>query len=298
MTGTSRLPAIAVFWGILVLLALPVVYIVSGQFMGRVNNDTLSVETEPGASHLVAATARMIDREIDSGFCPSSYIWPGHIRFDICGFQEGQQQIWSRLAIQFSDHLSREGPTSDRDQDLATVLANINRPNTWSLFFPSNNTASLLSASAKRLDQFNARLAQHKASYYPRIDNLSSLIGDITNVLGSEAQRLTDSADATGLISMNAREAYFHALGTMAATCYVMQAMRMDFVDILKLQSAEEIFDQAMHRSCEKIGKNPTLVINGDELSHLRTLSGVVSATVNNLSSLQNAIAAAARGNR
>jgi hypothetical protein len=237
----------------------------------------------------------MINREVESGFCPSAYLWPGHIRFDICGFQEGEQQIWQRIAMQLSDHLTREGPTSDRDPDLNVVLANINRPNTWSLLFASNNTTSLLAVSVKRLDQYNARLMDKKAGYYPRIDNLSSLIGDLTNVLGSESKQLSEKASQVGLYSMEGRNAYFHTLGTLAAACFVLQSAKADFEDVLKSQSAETIYDQATTKTCEKVGRDPLIVINGTELSHLLTLSGSAAAAVNNLASLQTAVAAASR---
>ena len=286
-------PGSIAFAIILVIVLVPLLYIVSGQFMGAVNNTPLSADPVGGGSHVVETAARMIGREVDSGFCPSAVLWPGHIRYDVCGFQEGEQQIWQRLAIQLSDHLTREGAGSDRDPDLNAVLANLNRPNTWSLVFSSNNTASLLGASVKKLDAYNGKLREGKVGYYPRIDNLASLIGDLTSVLGGESKRLSEKAGTTGLYSMKARSAYFHGLGTMAASCWVMQAARADFDPVLKMQSAESIYDQAMGKVCEKIGKNPAVVINAEDLSHLLTLSGSASAAVNDLNSLQIAIAAA-----
>lgn len=280
---------------IVLVVLLPLLYIVFGQFSGEVNNTDLPVDKSAGNSHLVESMARMIEREVNSGFCPSSYIWPGHIRYDICAFQEGEQQIWQRVAMQLSDHLTREGPTSDRDPDLNVVLANLNRPNTWSLLFASNNTSSLLGVTFKRLDQYNAKLKEHKAGYYPRIDNLSSLISDLTSILGSESKRLTEKAAGTGFYSMQGRSAYFHTLGTMAASCWVLQSARADFEDVLKLQSAEVIYDQAMDKTCEKLGKNPSFVLNGSDLSSLLTLSGTAAVAVNNLASLQTAVAAASR---
>jgi hypothetical protein len=282
-----------VFAVILVVLVLPVGYVMSGQFLGTVNNTVLAAPTPAGSSHLVQTTSRMIEREVRTGFCPSAVFWPGHIRFDVCGFQDGEQQIFQRVAMQLSDHLSREGPTSDRDPDLNIVLANVNRPNTWSLLFSSNNTASLLGSAVQRLDHFNTKLIAQTAGYYPRIDNLASLIGDLTSVLGSESHQLAEKAVKTGIYSMAARYAYFHTLGTMAATCWVLQAAKVDFEDVLKAQSALTIYDQAMDKTCDKIGKTPGIIINGSDLSHLLTLSGTAASAVNNLASLQTAIAAA-----
>jgi hypothetical protein len=267
---------------------------VIGQYTGTVNNTALTYETPEGGSRVVSALARMIDREVSTGFCPSAFFWPGHIRYDICGFQEGEQQIWQRVALELSDRLTREGPNSDRDADVNAVLANISRPNTWSLFFSSNNTASLLKVSVGKLDDFNGRLKDKKAGYYPRIDNLSSLVSDITSVLGSESQQLTDTAAKTGLYSMTARHAYFHTLGTMAASCWTLQAAKSDFDAVLQMQSAGSIYDQALQSTCDKLDKNPAIVINGEDLSHLLTLSGSAAAAVNNLAALQTAIAAAA----
>jgi hypothetical protein len=280
--------------GLAVLLFIPLAYTLIGQFAGRVNNTALPASPAAESSAVVDSLARSIERELSSGFCPSSYFWPGHIRYDVCGFQEGEQQIWQRVAMQLSDHLAREGANSARDPDLGVVLTNINRPNTWSLLFASNNTSSLLAVAVQKLDQFNDRLKEKQVGYYPRIDNLSSLISDITSMLGSESQQLANKAATTSLYSMEGRRAYFHTLGTMAASCWILQAARVDFDEVLKLQSAEPIYDQAVRSTCDKLGKDPALVINGDDLSHLLTLSGSAAAAVNNLAALQTAVAAAA----
>jgi hypothetical protein len=277
--------------GSLILLLL--IYVVMGECIGTVNNTPLPSQPTTGESHIAAATARMIERELDSGFCPSAIFWPGHIRYDICGFQEGEQQILQRVVMLLSDHLTREGVTSDRDPDLNVAWANVNRPNTWSMLFTSNNTASLLAKAAKHLDLYNQRLRDNKAGFYPRIDNLGSLVGDLTNILGSESKRLEEKAANSGFYSMQSRAAYFHTLGTMAAACWTLEAAESDFDQVLKLQSAETIFNQAMQATCTKIGKNPTIVINGDDLSHLLSLSGATATAVNNLTSLQTALAAA-----
>lgn len=276
------------------LLFIPGAYALLGQYAGRVNNAPLPTAASAGGSRIVYALSRMIEREVSSGFCASAYFWPGHIRYDVCGFQEGEQQIWQRVAMQLSDHLAREGANSPRDLDLNIVLANINRPNTWSFLFASNNTSSLLKSTVEHLDQFNDKLKQKKVGYYPRIDNLSSLISDITNMLGSESQQLSAKASTTGLYSMDGRHAYFHTLGTMAASCWMLQSAKVDFADVLKLQSAEAIYDQAIQGTCAKLGKDPAIVINGDELSHLLTLSGSAAAAVNNLAALQVALASPA----
>jgi hypothetical protein len=275
------------------IILVPAAYALIGQYAGRVNNTALSSGAADGGSHVVDALARMIERELSSGFCPSSFFWPGHIRYDVCGFQEGEQQIWQRTAMQLSDHLAREGANSERDPDLNVVLANINRPNTWSLLFASNNTPSLLAVAVQKLDQFDEKLKQKQVGTYPRIDNLASLISDVTNMLGSESQQLTRTAAKTGLYSMRARRAYFHTLGTMAASCWILQAARVDFDEVLKLQSAEPIYDKAVQSTCDKLNKNPSIVINGDDLSHLLTLSGSAAAAVNNLAALQTALASA-----
>ena len=212
-----------------VLVLAPLFYIGGGQFMGTVNNTPLAVQTPAGESSIVATTARIIEREVDSGYCPSAFFWPGHIRFDVCGFQEGEQQVLQRVALQLTDHLTREGPTSDRNANVNAVLADVNRPSTYSLFFHSNNTASLLGSAVKHLDDYNAQLRDKQAGFYPRIDNLALLLGDLTSVLGSEASHLQDVAAHTGLYSMTGRAAYFHTLGTMAASCWVLQAAQRGF---------------------------------------------------------------------
>jgi hypothetical protein len=295
-SGPARRLAIG---GVLGVIAVIAGYVLFGELSGTVNNSDLPAAVPSGGSALISATARTIERELDNGWCPSgSPLSPGHIRYDVCGFQEGEQLVVIRMVMQAANHLTREGSASSADPDMTAALNAVNRGNKWSPIY-ANSTVDQYRRAVSYLDTYNRRLAQGSApAIEPRIDTLSGVVVDLSSLIGDEATQLRKAASDDALFSFRARTALFHGLGVLAATCLDMRAIESDFAAVIKLQSAADIFHQAVMSTCATIGVSPFVVFNGRDFgmmpSHLRLLAGYASSALNDLAYVQNSVAAGA----
>lgn len=285
--------------GILGVIVLVAVYFVVGEFSGTVNNADLAVTTPSGGSHLIATMSGIIERELDNGWCPSSSILsPGHVRYDVCGFQEGEQLVQIRMTMQAANHLSRQGSASSADPDMTAALNAMNRGNKWSPLY-ANSTVDQYRKAVTFLNSYNHRLSQGSVpAIEPRIDTLSGVIVDLSSLIGDESTQLRKAADDDAVFSGHARTTLFHGLGVLAASCLDLRAIEQDFASVLKLQSAMDIFHQAVVSTCATLGVDPLLVVNGSDFgvlpSHLRLLAGYTANALNDLAYVQNSIAAGA----
>jgi len=285
--------------GSVTIAVLVAAYLVFGEVSGSVNNTELTPSVPAGGSHLIAAMSGTIERELDNGWCPtSSVLSPGHIRYDVCGFQEGEQLVMIRMAMQAANHLTREGSASSADPDMTAALNAMNRGNKWSPLM-ANSTVDQYHKAVSFLNSYNHRLSQGSVpAIEPRIDTLSGVIVDIASLIGDESIQLRKAADDDALFSIRARTTLFHGLGVLASSCLDLRAIELDFATVIKLQSATDIFHQAVASTCATIGIDPLLVVNGSDFgmmpSHLRLLAGYTSAALNDLAYVQNSIAAGA----
>jgi len=295
----SRLIGRLAVGGVLGVVVLVAVYFVIGELSGSVNNTDLAVTVPSGGSSLIATMAGTIERELDNGWCPSgSVLSPGHIRYDVCGFQEGEQLVMIRMAMQAANHLTREGSASSADPDMTAALNALNRGNKWSPIY-ANSTVDQYRKAVSYLNSYNHRLSQGSApAIEPRIDTLSGVVVDLSSLIGDEATQLRKAASDDGLVSIGARTALFHGFGVLAASCLDLRAIEKDFASVIKLQSATDIFHQAVMSTCATIGYRPFLVFNGRDFglmpSDLRLLAGYTSNALNDLAYVQNSIAAGA----
>jgi len=285
--------------GVLGLVGVVAAYVVIGELSGTVNNSDLTSPAPKGGSAFVATMAGTIERELNNGWCPSgSILSPGHIRYDVCGFQEGEQLVMIRMTMQAANHLTREGSASSADPDMTAALNAMNRGNKWSPIF-ANSTVDQYRKAVTYLNSYNHRLSQGGAvAAEPRIDTLSGVIVDLSSLIGDESTQLRKAAADDALFSIHARTALFHGFGVLAASCLDLRAIEQDFATVIKLQSAADIFHQAVVSTCATIGIDPLLVVNGSDFglmpSHLRLLAGYTSSALNDLAYVQNSIAAGA----
>ncbi len=286
-----------VLLSLLALVVLAFVYWLIGQASGSVNSALLPDRDLPtGSSHIVDANARILERELDSGWAPSAHIMPLWVRIDLPAFQQGLLDVVTK-STQELNHVFRVGSEASAGDDLKEAANDIDRPaNGWSVF-SANSTGDRLTDAVKRLDRVNAQLA---AGNFPsvsgRIDLIASQINDYVILLSDEHTRLETIA-ASGHALLGARAPFYHAQGVLTGVCLELKAERDDFKPVLEMQSSLNVFDQAIEKSCETLGVKPFPVVNGGGYSFLggnvKLLSEHIGTVLYNLGALQNALAAA-----
>jgi hypothetical protein len=288
--------------GICGLIAFVIVYWFVGQLSGSVNATLLpSSDLPPGSSHIVDVNARILERELNTGWAPSAHFNPIWVRSDLPGFQEGILDVVTK-STQELNNIFRTGSESVTSDDLKEAANDINRPaNGWSVF-SSNSTADRLSNAVKRLDRVNAQLVSGKfPALNGRIDLVASQINDYVILLSDEHTKLEQVA-ASNRALFGVRYPFFRSQGVLTGVCLQLKAVRMDFEKVLEMQSALSVFDQATEKACETLGVKPLPVVNGSGYSffggNVKNLSGQIGTVLYNLAALQSAIAAAPSRNR
>lgn len=165
------------------------------------------------------------------------------------------------MARAMRDSMSRSQSQSKEDPDLARAESRLNISNTaWA--FP--DAESEYQESVKYLRQYMARLADgnSQAQFYARSDNLSHWLRIVEVRLGSLSQRLSasvgqrrlntdlagDSAaqqsthGATELMTktpwLEIDNVFYEARGTAWALIHLLQAVEVDFAEVLKKKNA------------------------------------------------------------
>jgi hypothetical protein len=282
------------------LIAAIVTYWILGQFSGTVNSALLPKhDLAEGSSHIVDVNARILERELNTGWAPSAHFFPLWVLTDLPNFQEGLLDVVTK-STQELNHVFRVGSEASAGDDLKEAANDIDRPaNGWSVF-SANSTGDRLADAVKRLDRVNTQLAAGKfPSVGGRIDLVASQISDFIILLSDEHTKL-ETTVANGNVIWGARASFYHAQGVLTGVCLEMSAQREDFQQVLQLQSALGVFDQTMEKACETLGVKPFPVVNGSGYSFLggnvKTLSEHIGTVLYNLSAIQNSLAAAPAG--
>lgn len=280
--------------GILVLVGA---YWVAGQCMGSVNAELLPAhELVSGSSYIVDVNARMLERELNTGWAPSARLTPIWVRTDMRQFQQGMLDVVTK-STQELNHIFRVGSESTASDDLKEAANDVDRPaNDWSIF-SANSTYDRLRDAVRRLDHFNVKLADGKSPLISaRIDLVASEINDYVVLLSDEHTKL-EAVATNGHAVLGVRAPFYRAQGVLAGVCLEMKASRQDFQQVLELQSVLSVFDQAIDKTCETLGVRPLPVVNGSGYSfwggNIKTLSEHIGTVLYNLSAVQGALAAA-----
>ncbi len=214
----------------------------------------------------VVTTATLV-KEIEtllnkSGGYISNDVMPPFVLMDNIPSWEFGVLIQTRdMARAMRDSMSRSQSQSKEDLDLARAESRLNISNTaWT--FP--DAESEYQESVKYLRQYMARLADGKnqAQFYARSDNLSHWLRIVEVRLGSLSQRLSasvgqrrlntdlagDSAaqqsthGATELMTktpwLEIDNVFYESRGTAWALIHLLQAVEVDFAEVLKKKNA------------------------------------------------------------
>lgn len=280
------------------VMALAVGYVGLAEFGGGVNNQLVELKTPEGGSAIAEWLRQSIKRENDTGWCPSAnFLHPYHLQIDRCAFQNGQREIWLRVVQRLHSEVTRAGVVNRNDPDISEVLKTVSMGDYWSPFFwlrPELSTATSFDRAVARLDSFQVRKAKGEAAFYSQIDNISSIVDDVTNVMGNEQAILRDVAGRAGpIVGPATREVTYRVLGSMNAACGLLKAMQKDFGQVIAYQSSVGVLDLTIDKVCDDIGEYPPVFNNvGGKVAQM---DADMSAATNQLEALQRALAAEAR---
>lgn len=267
------------------LLIVTLVYVAAFLWNGIVPNYAPSVtkREQPGAT-LVTALKESIDRELAHGWVPNDWFWPPVVSRNYADFQRGQLDVWRRATYQLREHLSRVRTTDAIDPNLEVANAALNNEST-KFWLPSFE--SKLRESSRALEAYATALPE-KQNFSLRADNLAELIANMASTMGNTQNRLAQalpsrleipSAETEGDTTIDdtvesvvagevgyweSSRIFFDAKGEAYATLVILEAVRIDFDDVLKKKNSIALVDDAIFWLREAVELRPTIIMNGD----------------------------------
>ena len=156
-----------------VVAALLLYYPVGMLMISRIDDDPGfgPGTVEDGASHAVAMTAALIDREVDQHAWPASdpFFYPGAALDNMPNFQTGIIYALSRFAVDMTDQIGRTRGSSEADPDLDKAAGLLKYPpNVW-IFDPSTSRNScickVVKTSSSRCERKGSSIPYRRPKY-------------------------------------------------------------------------------------------------------------------------------------
>ncbi len=260
-------------WAGLVLLAVIILYYPVGMIIvHRIDDDpSFTAPTPPqGGSQAVALAAALIQREVGGTSWPANdpFFMPGWALDNMPNFQIGIQTALARFATEMADQIGRSRASASADQDLQDARGLLNyAPNKWyidSASLTANSESQYLAAMVK-LQNYNNRLSQGRASFEPRADNLIATLDRIGKDLGGASDKVDRQIDefSGNWYDLEADNVFYHNKGLLYANALLLRDLAIDFKGVLDERGAGKIWQRMVDSLMEGAELQPLIVING-----------------------------------
>ncbi len=237
-------------------------------------------------------------------------------------FELGVLSALRRTGIELTDILGRTRGTSAADDDLQRAQAALQTDErTWYFnpfdkdrpFGPTTATPTYYRQALRNYLAFNDRLAQCKAMYDARADNLQQFIervaadiGSMVDILGkrSQGERYDPKTDEfvpgegndRGWFDFHADDLFMYASGKMYAYHGLLQGLRADFAGVIQRRDLGAVWDQMEEHVAEAAALQPLIISNGREdgvfmPDHLAVLSQKMLRARANMTEIRDILA-------
>lgn len=241
-------------------------------------------------SAMVQVSADLIQRNvIDTTWVSSSpffkmglffvWEWKDTPFFDNkAAFQLGINQSVRRTAIELVDRLGRVRGTSSINQNLQEARESANyREDAWVMtvtppFFQPSTTARLKEAREELL-AFNSELADCKADFDTRADNLLQFLDRVTSDIGSTSEILQRRMEDAGFLGFDRRadDRFWFAYGQLYGYYGILSAMQSDFREVFKQRNLDSIWQRISAQLEDALSTRPPVVVNGSGSSIVKS---------------------------
>lgn len=262
--------------GFVVLLALLLYYPVGMIVMHKIDDDPAFDATgvPDGASHAVAVAADLVEREIDrNGWRANDpFFLPSAALDNMPNFQQGIVGAMSRFAVEMTDQIGRARGSSQADADLDSAAGYLKYPGTvwiWDptvSLLPTASSEEQYRAGVAALRRYNERLAEGRAVFERRSDNLLATLERIAADLGSSSAQLDRQVlDGGGILfDFSSDDLFYRTKGKLYGYAVLLRALGRDFQDVIAERSLGTVWRQMEQSMFAAAELQPIVVINGD----------------------------------
>ncbi len=217
-------------------------------------------------------------------------------------FQRGVNQAIRRTTVELVDTLGRVRGTSQIDQNLQNARGSMQfDEETWYFGFnpfgPKTPTPSFYRSAIRELRTFNDRLANCRAVFDARADNLITFLDRIASDIGSTSAILRERSEAYnyGWFDTRADDRFWFAYGQLYGYYGILYATAADFEDVISGRSVGPLWEQTLQQFRSALRIQPFMISNGNEAgwimpTHLATMGFYVLRVRSNLVELRSVL--------
>jgi len=270
-------------WGLIaraaliVMLILVVVFPVSAWLYSHIDDDPNFAppagSVRGGQSHAVANAIALIDLEVNQRDWAANdpWFWPTTLLDNMPNYQKGIMQAMGRFAFELTDQVGRARGSSEADPDLQSAAGLLQYPpDVWVWdpsvsIWPTATSESQYRKAMKSLTKYNERLADGKAVFDTRADNLKFTLDRMAADIGSSSSVIDQHIRKTsGFPFQNDTDDIFYTVkGQMYGYYIVLKGLEIDFAGVIKQRDLTVPWKNMMASFKSAIALEPSVVLNG-----------------------------------
>lgn len=203
---------------------------------------------------------------------------------NVNNFQVGVLEITRRTTVILTDRISRTSSTHALDRHLENAMNTfmISADRYW---FPS--AESKYKEGLDELSAYAENLKKGQANFFTRTDNLIPLLRSFEDLLGSCDENLvkTHEADGSEVSLFMADNYFFYAKGVASALNTILQAVLVDYKEILESRRATDDLHRAIESLHHAMQIDPIYITNADLSGILANHRANIAATISHAKS-------------
>ncbi len=232
-----------------------------------------------GGSRAVAMAAALIKREVDEHrwVANDPFFLPPSALDNMPHFQQGIVSALARFAFELTDQIGRTRGTSQTDKDLQEAAGQLQYAGDVWVFdlstslAPTTTSEARYSKAAASLRRYNRRLADGKAVFEKRADNLLATLDRFALDMGASSANLDRhiTEHAGSLIDTRADDVFYGIKGQSYAYYLIIRELGLDFAHVLSERELTNAWAKMLESLRLTAELSPIVVVNGSPDSQI-----------------------------
>ncbi len=256
--------------------ALFLYYLIGMLWIHKVDDALSFTPTEnnltTGGSRAVEVTAGLIDREINQNRWTSNdpFFMPASLLDNMPNYQQGIISALARFSFELTDQIGRTRGSSQTDEDLQNAAGLLQYSgDVWSWdptvsLLPTASSEKQYEKARKSLIAYNKRLAEGRAVFEKRGDNLLATIDRIALDIGSSTAVIDKHiAEHSGAyVDFEADDLFYGFKGQAYAYYMILNALSQDYESLIRERELGNAWGQMLGSFRSVVELDPYVISN------------------------------------
>lgn len=253
-----------------------VYYILGMILIHKIDDDLKFAPSErdivAGGSKAASVTAALIDREINIHRWTANdpFFLPSALLDNMPNYQQGIISALARFSFELTDQIGRTRGSSQTDTDLQSAAGLLQYDgNTWIWdpkvsWLPTASSEKQYEKARKSLNAYNKRLAEGRAVFEKRGDNLQATINRIALDIGSSTAVIDKhiAENSGAYIDFQADDLFYGFKGQAYAYYMILSALSEDYESLIRERELGNAWSQMLGSFKSIVELDPYVISN------------------------------------